>query len=82
MLGRLASATGSLLDDTELIDVLATIKLKSKEVNEKLLEAKDKRIHGADSGMGRTSGERALEIFFMGSLSWFFSGSQVNFVLI
>jgi dynein heavy chain len=44
LLGRLASATGSLLDDTELIDVLATIKLKSKEVNEKLLEAKDKRI--------------------------------------
>jgi hypothetical protein len=47
-----------------------------------VFEAKDKRIHGADSGMGRTSGERALEIFFMGSLSWFFSGSQVNFVLI
>jgi hypothetical protein len=44
LLGRLASAQGSLLDDTELIDVLATIKLKSKEVNEKLLEAKDKRI--------------------------------------
>jgi hypothetical protein len=44
-----------------------------------VFEAKDKRIHGADSGMGRTSGERALEIFFMGSLSWFFSGSQGQF---
>jgi len=32
------------LDDTELIDVLATIKTKSKEVNEKLIEAREKRI--------------------------------------
>jgi len=32
------------LDDTELIDVLATIKTKSKEVNEKLSESKEKRI--------------------------------------
>jgi hypothetical protein len=46
-----------------------------------VFEAKDKRIHGADSGIGRTSGERALEIFSMKSLSWFFSGSQVNFRL-
>lgn len=44
LLERLASAQGSLLDDTELIDVLATIKTKSKEVNEKLNEAKEKRI--------------------------------------
>jgi hypothetical protein len=43
-LERLASAQGSLLDDTELIDVLATIKNKSKEVNENLLESKEKRI--------------------------------------
>ena len=44
LLERLASAQGSLLDDTELIDVLATIKNKSKEVNEKLIESKEKRI--------------------------------------
>lgn len=44
LLERLASAQGSLLDDTELIDVLATIKTKSKEVNEKLTESKEKRI--------------------------------------
>jgi dynein heavy chain, axonemal len=44
LLDRLASATGSLLDDTELIDVLATIKNKSKEVKEKLSEAKEKKI--------------------------------------
>jgi dynein heavy chain len=33
LLERLANAQGSLLDDVELIDVLATIKSKSKEVN-------------------------------------------------
>lgn len=44
LLQRLASAEGSLLDDVELIDVLATIKLKSKEVNEKLTEASEKKI--------------------------------------
>jgi dynein heavy chain len=44
LLDRLANAQGSLLDDVELIDVLATIKNKSKEVNEKLAEGKEKRI--------------------------------------
>ena len=44
LLERLASAQGSLLDDVELIDVLATIKTKSKEVNEKLAEGKEKKI--------------------------------------
>jgi len=44
LLQRLASAEGSLLDDTELIDVLGTIKTKSKEVNEKLAEASEKKI--------------------------------------
>lgn len=44
LLERLANAQGSLLDDTELIDVLQTIKIKSKEVNEKLTEAREKRI--------------------------------------
>mmetsp|Transcript_610 Transcript_610/g.1165 ORF Transcript_610/g.1165 Transcript_610/m.1165 type:complete len:1301 (-) Transcript_610:61-3963(-) len=44
LLDRLANAQGSLLDDVELIDVLATIKLKSKEVNEKLVEAAEKKI--------------------------------------
>jgi dynein heavy chain len=44
LLDRLANSQGSLLDDVELIDVLATIKNKSKEVNEKLAEGKEKRI--------------------------------------
>ena len=42
LLERLANAQGSLLDDVELIDVLANIKLKSREVNEKLTEAREK----------------------------------------
>lgn len=33
-----------MLDDVELIDVLASIKLKSREVNEKLIEAREKTI--------------------------------------
>lgn len=44
LLERLANVQGSLLDDPEIIDVLATIKTKSKEVNEKLVEAREKRI--------------------------------------
>lgn len=42
LLDRLANAKGSLLDDVELIDVLANIKQKSREVNEKLSEAREK----------------------------------------
>lgn len=38
LLDRLANAEGSLLEDTELIDVLSVIKVKSKEVNEKIKE--------------------------------------------
>ena len=42
LLKRLASGSGNLLDDAELIDVLAEIKSKAKEVTEKLLESKEK----------------------------------------
>jgi dynein heavy chain len=44
LLERLANAQGSLLDDVELIDVLATIKSKSKEVNQKLSDMKEKKV--------------------------------------
>lgn len=44
LLERLANAQGSLLDDVELIDVLANIKLKSREVNDKLVEAREKTL--------------------------------------
>lgn len=44
LLDRLASSDGNLLDDEKLIDVLAEIKVKSKEVNEKLVESREKTI--------------------------------------
>ena len=42
LLYRLANAKGSLLDEVELIDVLATIKVASGEVNERLKESEEK----------------------------------------
>lgn len=44
LLQRLANAEGSLLEDTELQEVLAHIKTKSAEVTNKLLEAQTKKI--------------------------------------
>jgi len=50
--------------------------------NPEVLEAIDKRTQGAVSGIGRTSGDRALEIFSMCRLSWFQARSQVNFFIV
>ena len=44
LLYRLANVEGTLLDDPDIINVLNEIKSKSKEVSEKLKDAKDKRI--------------------------------------
>lgn len=44
LLERLANADGSLLEDTELQEVLANIKLKSQDVTNKLAEASAKKI--------------------------------------
>lgn len=44
LLERLTNATGNLLDDTELIEVLANTKAKSKEVEGKLAEADERKI--------------------------------------
>jgi len=44
LLDQLANTEGSLLENVELIDVLNQIKTKSKEVNEKLREAKEKTV--------------------------------------
>jgi len=41
LLYRLSNSTGNLLDDTELIDVLAVTKQTAQDVNEKLLVASD-----------------------------------------
>lgn len=44
LLFRLANATGALIEDQELLDVLNNIKTKSKEVTEILAESSEKKI--------------------------------------
>merc|ERR1711871_1147525 len=44
LLERLANSTGNLLDDTELIEVLANTKAKAKEVEQKLADAAEKEV--------------------------------------
>lgn len=44
LLERLSNSTGNLLDDTELIEVLANTKAKAKEVEQKLTEAAEREI--------------------------------------
>jgi dynein heavy chain len=44
LLDRLSNSTGNLLDDTELIEVLANTKAKAKEVEGKLREADERTI--------------------------------------
>merc|ERR1719160_397822 len=44
LLFRLSNSTGNLLDDVELIDVLANTKAKAKEVEQKLQDAAEKEI--------------------------------------
>merc|ERR1719453_2135617 len=48
LLFRLANSTGNLLDDVELVDVLANTKAKSKEVEQKLIDAGEKKTEIAD----------------------------------
>merc|ERR1719359_2822240 len=43
LLDRLSNSTGNLLDDIELIEVLANTKAKSKEVEQKLINAGEKK---------------------------------------
>merc|ERR1719355_550692 len=44
LLERLSNSSGNLLDDTELIEVLANTKAKAKEVEAKLAEAAEREI--------------------------------------
>jgi len=85
LLERLANAQGSLLDDTELIDVLATIKTKSKEVNEKLVEAKEKRVEiNEKRELFRPVAARGSVLYFciveMTLVNWMYNTSLQQFL--
>lgn len=85
LLQRLASATGSLLDDTELIEVLATIKIKSKEVGEKLVEASEKKIEiNEKRELFRPAAARGAVLYFcvveMTMVNWMYNTSLTQFL--
>lgn len=82
---RLASAEGSLLDDVELIDVLATIKTKSKEVTEKLQEASEKKIEiNEKREIFRPVAARGAVLYFciveMTLVQWMYNTSLNQFI--
>jgi len=81
----LASAEGSLLDDVELIDVLATIKTKSKEVTEKLQEASEKKIEiNEKREIFRPVAARGAVLYFciveMTLVQWMYNTSLNQFI--
>jgi dynein heavy chain len=85
LLYKLAHTQGSLLDDIELIDVLATIKAKSKEVNQKLLDAKEKRIEiNEKRELFRPVAARGAVLYFcvveMSFVSWMYNTSLTQFL--
>lgn len=85
LLDRLASSDGNLLDDEKLIDVLAEIKLKSKEVNEKLIEAREKTIEiGEKREHFRPVAARGAVLYFcvveMILINWMYNTSLQQFL--
>lgn len=87
LLDRLANAQGSLLDDVELIDVLANIKLKSREVNDKLAEAREKTTEIGDKReQFRPVAARGSVLYFcvveMIQINWMYNTSLEQFLLL
>lgn len=85
LLEKLANTQGSLLDDVELIDVLATIKSKSKEVTQKLTDAKEKRIEiNEKRELFRPVAARGAVLYFciveMSLVSWMYNTSLYQFL--
>jgi dynein heavy chain len=84
-LDRLANSEGSLIDDTELIDVLANIKVKSKEIAEKLEEAAEKTADiGVKREVFRPCASRGAVLYFciveMSNVEWMYSTSLTQFL--
>lgn len=76
---------GSLLEDTELIEVLNTIKTKSKEVNEKLKEAREKTTEiGEKREQFRPVAARGSVLYFciveMTLVNWMYNSSLAQFL--
>ena len=85
LLDRLASSDGNLLDDEKLIDVLAEIKLKSKEVSEKLIESREKTIEiGEKRELFRPVAARGAVLYFcvveMTLVNWMYNTSLQQFL--
>ena len=85
LLKRLASGSGNLLDDTELIDVLAEIKAKAKEVTEKLLESKEKAHEiGEKREQYRPVAARGAVLYFciveISLVNWCYNSSLQQFL--
>jgi dynein heavy chain len=85
LLDRLANSEGSLIDDTELIDVLANIKVKSKEIDEKLQEAAEKMIDiNEKRETFRPVAARGAVLYFciveMANVEWMYSTSLTQFL--
>ena len=85
LLERLTNSQGSLLDDTELMDVLNTIKAKFKEVNQKLSDAKEKRREiNEKRELFRPVAARGAVLYFciveMSLVSWMYNTSLYQFL--
>ena len=85
LLERLAGSDGNLLDDEKLIDVLAEIKLKSKEVAEKLVEAREKTTEiGEKRESFRPVAARGAVLYFcvveMTLVDWMYNTSLQQFL--
>jgi len=85
LLLRLATSQGSLLDDTELIDVLGNIKTKSAEVKQSLEEASIKSNEiGQKREEFRPVAARGAVLYFcvveMAAVNWMYNVSLLQFL--
>lgn len=85
LLNQLANTQGSLLDDDTVVEVLATIKTKSKEVNEKLNESKEKKIEiNENREKFRPAAARGAVLYFciveLMMVNWMYNTSLAQFL--